>query len=213
MIYILGAIFLLGALTIMVRGSSTPGGGIDEERLIIRISEVQAYGRELEEAISYIFQNAHSEADIRFAHPDADVTYGDITDTPSRQVFSRDGGGATYRPPASDIQTTPTNWVFSGNNSVPQIGSDKNDLVAFLPNVSQAFCMLLNDKNEIDNPSDAPPQDTNSFDITSLFTGAFGGTDIVGTIAINGTKMEGCLEGNGTPPSGAYYYYRVLMPR
>ena len=67
LIYILGAVFLLGALTIMVKGSSAPGGGIDEEALIIRVSEVQNYGRELEQAVSYIFQNGHSEADIRLS--------------------------------------------------------------------------------------------------------------------------------------------------
>lgn len=213
LIYILGAVFLLGALTIMVKGSSAPGGGIDEEALIIRVSEVQNYGRELEQAISYVFQNGHSEADIRFAHPDADSAYGMITDLPTRQIFSRDGGGAIYREPPNGIQTTPTDWVFNGDNNVPQIGSNNNDLLALLPNVTENFCISLNDITDIENPSNTPPQDPDAFSITTLFTGSFTGSNALGTAALNGSRLEGCLEGSGTPPAGTYYYYRVLLPR
>jgi len=213
LIYILGAIFLIGALTLMVKGSSTPGAGIDEESLIIKVSEVQDYGRELETAISYIFQNGHSEADIRFAHPDGDSAYGTITDTPTRQVFSRDGGGATFRAPPTGIQATPTDWTFNATNNAPQIGSDNNDLIAFLPNVIEGFCILVNENSNIENPSDTPPQDPNNFDATTIFTGTYTGTNDLGTDALNGLKMEGCLEGSGTPPTGTYHYYRVLLPR
>lgn len=219
LVYILGAVFLLGVLTVMVRGSSTPGGGIDEEALIIRASEIQEYGQELERAISYIYQNGHSEADIRFAHPNADSAYGVITDIPTRQVFHRDGGGATYRAPPTGIQTTLTPWIFNGRNNVNFIGSTdgtggnttSTELLALLSNVTIDFCMLINEKNNIPNPLEEPPQD-NNFASTAIFSGDFLLEATLDAPGLEG-KMEGCFEGDSTPPAGTYHYYRVLLPR
>ena len=219
LIYILGAIFLLGILVVVVKGSSTPGSNIDREALLIRVAEVQAYGQELERAVAYIMRNGHSEADIRFAHPDADPAYGDITDTPTRQVFAREGGGARYREPPSDIQTTPTptDWIFNGENNVIAIGTNTFggttglELIALLPNVTQNFCMLINDKNDIDNPGDTPPQDSNVAG-NNIFTGTFSVGVTLDAPGLGG-KMEGCFEGDNTPPSGTYHYYRVLLAR
>lgn len=213
LIYILGAIFLLGLLVITVRGSNTPGAGIDPEQLAIRVAEVQQYGDELERAVTYVLRNGHSEVDIRFAHPDAASAYGDITDIPSRQVFSRDGGGAAYREPPRGIQTSVTPWVFTGLNAIPSVGSNNLDLSAMLPNVTKDFCTMVNDKNNIDNPLGEPPQDPDSFDISGLYAGSFTGTLQIGTAAQIGSKLEGCVEGNSTPPSDSYHYYRVLLVR
>ncbi len=220
LIYILGAIFLLGLLVVMVKGSSTPGSNIDRESLLIQVAEVQQYGQELERAVAYIMRNGHSEADIRFAHPDADSAYGDITDIPTRQVFATTGGAAKYRPPPNDIQTTPTNWFFSGENRVSDVGTDDTnnssaDLIAVLQNVSAAFCVLINDKNNITNPSDTPPQDDSTVELTTEFAGAYNATQLIedsGALFFN-SKLEGCFEGGGTPATGTYHYYRVLLAR
>ena len=220
LVYILGAIFLLGLLVIIVRGSSTPGGGIDQEQLAIRVSEVQNYGQELERAVAYILRNGHSESDIRFAHPDAASSYGDITDTPTRQVFDRQGGGAAYREPPSGIQTTVTPWHFTGANRVGRVGSNavsarSADLVAILQNVSEGFCVLVNEKNDIDNPGGSPPQDGISVEVATPFVGTFTSTHLIedsGAVYLP-TKLEGCFEGNTSPPAGTYHYYRVLLPR
>lgn len=221
LIYILGAIFLLGLLVVIVKGSSTPGSSnIDKETLILRVNEVQNYGQELERAIAYIMRNGHSEADIRFAHPDADVNYGVITDTPTRQIFSTTGGGAKYRAPPENIQVTITPWFFSGSNRIDDVGtheasSASADLIAILPNVTENFCLLVNEKNGITNPLDAPPQDVGSAEITTEFAGTFSvGQPIEdSTNLIFNNKLEGCFEGGGTPPTGSYHYYRVLLAR
>ncbi len=220
LVYILGAIFLLGILVITVKGSSTPGAGIDQESLIIRVAEVQEYGKELERAVAYILANGHSEVDIRFSHPDAASAYGDITDTPTRQIFSRQGGGATYRAPANGIQTTVTDWVFSGNNEVTEIGTScgaKNcmDLVAILQNVNKEFCLLINNKNGITNPSEAPPQDQTNVQVSTVFTGTFTASALIADTPTGYLfgHSEGCFEGDTTPPAGTYHYYRVLLAR
>lgn len=220
LVYILGAIFLLGMLVVMVKGSSTPGSGIDQEQLMIRVNEIQQYGNELERGIAYILRNGHSEADIRFAHPDASSAYGDITDTPSRQLFDRQGGAATYRPPPNGIQTTATDWLFTGANRVGDVGTNaasatSADLIALLQNVTQGFCLRMNEKNSITNPSDAPPQDEDDAEIATPFVGTFANTQLIedsGAIYLS-TKLEGCFEGDNDPASGTYHYYRVLLPR
>lgn len=214
LIYILGAIVLLGLLVVISKGSVTPGAGIDAEQLMIRVSEVQNYGQELEQAVAYVLANGHSEVDIRFAHPDADSAYGDITDIPSRQVFSRDGGGARYRQAPDGIQTTLTDWAFNGDNTIPQVGSDAADLMALLSNVSENFCSKINDLNGIENPSNAPPQDADNFEITTIYTGVFNSSpQEMGGTTLNANKKEGCLKGSGTPPDNTYHYYRVLLAR
>lgn len=219
LIYILGAIFLLGLLVVISKGSVTPGAGIDHETLMIRVSEVQDYGQELEQAVAYVLMNGHSEVDIRFAHPDADSAYGDITDTPTRQVFSRDGGGARYREPPEGIQVTPTNWLFSGTNTVQNVGTDCGayrcaELMALLPNVTESFCLALNQKNDIAPISNAPPQTDAGINITGAFAGVYNGANQIGDAAGSfNSKLEGCTEGAGTPPAGTYHYYRVLLAR
>ena len=223
LIYILGAIFLLGILVVVVKGSSTPGSNIDRESLLIRVAEVQAYGQELERAVAYIMRNGHSEADIRFAHPDADPAYGDITDTPTRQVFAREGGGARYREPPSDIQTTPTptptDWIFTAENAVGNIGTSCTDdscvdLTALLMNVSKGFCIELNKKASVENPSEDPPKDENNIAYGTAFVGTYQhGNNILDAALTLSQNIEGCVEGGGAPSTGTYHYYRVLLAR
>jgi len=221
LIYILGAIFLLGLLIITVRGSSTPGNNIDEEELILRVAEVQQFGAELENAISFILQKGFSELDIRFGHPDAAAGYGLITDTPERQVFDRNGGGAIYRTPPNNIQTIVTNWLFTAENNVPAVGSTNNadtdldvELIAILQNVTEEFCIAINDQNGVENPLDAPPQDDGNVDLTTPFAGVFAMSQTIGDTGniLDGQK-EGCFEGGGTPTTGTFHYYRVLLVR
>ena len=223
LIYILGAIFLLGLLVVLVKGSSSPGSNIDEEGLMIKVAEVQQYGNELESAVAIIMSNGFSESDIRFAHPDAASSYGDITDTPTRQVFSKQGGGATFRAPPTGVQTTVTPWTFNAENWVPLVGTGSGgcggsscvDLIAFLPYVSQSFCNIVNDKNDITGSSGPPPPDNGTVDITAVFTGSFNASyQIYDSGKVLGGEKEGCFEGGGaTPPAGTYHYYRVLMAR
>ena len=219
MIYIMGAIFLLGLLSIMVKGSSTPGAGIDQETLILRVNEVQQYGQELERAVAYVLRNGHSEVDIRFAHPDASSSYGDITDTPTRQVFAREGGAAAYREPPDDIQTIITQWNFSGRNTIKEIGTtcaadSCSDLTALLMNVSKDFCLLMNEKNNIENVSNNPPQDISNLNYATIFTGSYQHANwLEDTAGDLSGHLEGCFEGGTDPPAGTYHYYRVLLVR
>lgn len=225
MIYILGAIVLMGLLVIVVKGNTTPGAGIDSETIVIRASEVQRYAGELERAVGYILQNGHSEADIRFAAANAPVAYGNIaTDTPlTRQVFSKTGGGALYRDPPAGIQTTTTPWQFYGKTHIKGMGSDtvgvrKGELIAVLPNVTQAFCERINELNgqNLNLSADLDPSSNGC-----IYAGS--GNEFTGTFASGGTAntidaalftqippKEACIR---CQSDGALHYYHVLLGR
>lgn len=145
---ILLAVVLLGLLTAVIQSTNRPeSANIDDETLVIRATEAQRYASELERAVLFILQNGYSEVDLRFAHPDAHADYGTITDQPGRQIFNKDGGGASYRAPPEDINDGSA-WEFYAGTDLPGIGSDKADLVAVLPYVTQAFCEKINALNQ-----------------------------------------------------------------
>src|SRR5687768_1759532 len=97
LVYILGAIFLMGLLIVLLKGSFQEGTSIDSDKIIIQAGEVQRYATQIEIATGYILRNNFSETDLRFAHPSAPAGYGLITDQPRRQVFDPSGGGAQYQ--------------------------------------------------------------------------------------------------------------------
>lgn len=142
---ILIAIALIGALTLAIQGSGTQDANIDRETLILRVSEVQRYGSELERGVTFIMQNGFSESDIRFSHPEAHADYGDLSaDSDKRdQLFDREGGAAKYRDPPPSINDGSA-WEFYGHTALADVGSDAAELIAVLPNVTQAFCDAVN---------------------------------------------------------------------
>lgn len=220
-IYVLGAIFLMGLVLMMVRGSSQPGAGIDFESMRVKVSEVQQYGGELEKAVAFILSNGYSETDIRFAHPNAASAYGDISDEPGRQVFARLGGGATWRNPPNGIQIEESPWLFSGRQVVTKVGTTCSqdtcsDLIAILHNVTRDFCLEINDLNGTTNTGGEPPIETDGIQLEQMFTGAYTYASALNADELNG-KMEGCFEGSTGSEhlglDGRYYYYRVLLPR
>ena len=147
---ILLAVVLIGLLTAAIQGSNnSESANIDEETLVIRASEVQRYASELERAVKFIMQDGKSESDLRFAHPDAHSDYGDLSADadPSDQVFSSAGGAAAYRDPPSGINDGSA-WEFYGGSHIPGMGTESRaELIAVLPNVTQAFCDAINTIN------------------------------------------------------------------
>lgn len=146
---ILIAVVLVGLLTAAIQRTNRPeGANIDKETLVIRVTEVQRTASELERAILFIMQNGKSESDLRFAHPDAPPDYGDLDGDadPSDQVFHRLGGAANYPAVPADVNDG-SPWEFYGGTHLPGVGSDKADLIAVLPNVTQQFCDRVNALN------------------------------------------------------------------
>lgn len=214
LIIILIAMALIAALTVAIQGSSQNNAHIDKETLILRASEIRQYASELERGVAYIMQNSVSESDIRFAHPLADIEYGDLNaDTDkSDQMFAREGGGAQYKAPPSDINNGEA-WEFYGHTSLPDAGSSAADLVAVLPNVTEAFCAIVNSASGYSGQ----PQDSGTcihggaaqrFDDGTQFSGS-PNTTTEASFSIKPAK-EGCIE---CTSDNSFHFFHVLMSR
>lgn len=229
---ILLSIALLGLLTAAMRYSSnSSGAGISKEKLLLNMTEVRHYATELEHGVNLVMQNGYSEVDIRFSHPDASSDYGDLDDDsdPGDQVFHRDGGAATYRSPPSGIQVTFSPWEFYGGTALPDVGTDRPELIAVLPNVTENFCEKINEVNGYD--FETQPADTGASTANSASAGGclYGGdaarfgdsvqfydspsktpntTDE--TSFSHTPAMEGCVKCSSDEN---YHFFHVLMAR
>jgi hypothetical protein len=221
LIYILGAIFLIGLLVMLMRGSFQEGSGIDPERNALLATQVQKYGADLERGVRNALQNGYSETELRFSHPNAPSSYGLISSIPQRQVFASEGGGVEWKAPPTGVQATSAPWMFVARNAVTQVGSTCaaagcTDLIAVLPTVTRDFCLEINKLAGVTNPSGNPPREVDALSLSPLFTaGTFGYDQALNTTGGHtNARLEGCIEGNGgDAPLGSYYYYRVLLAR
>ena len=160
LVYILLAIVLLGALTVALRNNNTGGSGdIDKESMIIKAGQVQKDANELAAAVNDLLGNGISESDIRFAHDDAATEYGNIDDDPQNQIFGKEGAKATYKKPPENINDG-SPWEFFGSSRIVQVGSDRAELIAVLPNVTEAFCKGINSQLGFD-PTIQPKDEVN----------------------------------------------------
>lgn len=223
---ILIAVALVGMLTAAVQYSSRPeGSNIDNETMTIRAGEVQRAADEMSRAVLFIQQNGVSESDIRFAGPGMHADYGTLDATPdnnTHQLFHARGGAAKLRKLDDDILATPgQNWEFFGSTAIPQAGSDKADLVAVIPDVTQQFCAKINQLNGLAGQ----PVDDGSTGGTCINAGASGrfgsGSPTAVTYASAPNTMDAssfsklpalqaCVQ---CAADNKYYFYHVLLAR
>lgn len=148
MFFILLAIVLIGLVTAAIRMGGMDNANIDNERATVIASRVKQYAGELERAANFIFSNTRlSEEDIRFGHANAPADYGVIgPDDEDRvyQLFHTRGGGAEYAVPNGDANDG-SPWEFFGVTALPEVGTDRADLVAVLPNMNETVCGKLNE--------------------------------------------------------------------
>ncbi len=218
--FILLAVFLIGLVTAALR-SGGEGANIDKETILIRASQVRQYASELERGVAFIMREGHSESDIRFAHPNAHTDYGDITNNPATQVFSETGGGVEYMLPFSDISSA-TYWEFYGNTHAPDVGADnagdeRPELIAVLPNVTEAFCIRINAMND----QNATPKEDAGCDINNTAL-RFSSSTLYQDGAVNvldndpvtsftaKPAMQACVQCGG---GASYHFYHVLLAR
>lgn len=221
LVYIIGAIVLLGLLFAILRGNYHEGSDIDAEKAAIYISKVREQAADIERAVAFIQQNGFRESEIRFAHPDADAAaYGSISDEPGRQVFSGEGGAAEYKLPPPGINDG-TAWQFYATTHIPQIGTDteagrRSELIAVLPDVGKAFCFQMNaalrQRINLDVATD-PASKGCVYDPGDEFAGAFAeGSDanfIDHTKVTHLPPRELCVRCS----DGSFHYYRILLER
>lgn len=229
--FILIAIGLLGLLTITFSRSSKNNDSGDYEQTQIAASEILRYAKSLENAVQTLLAKGCSENEISFENNVvAGYTNSNSPAENSCHVFRSAGAGMTYQEPKDqwlDSSQTASSgygeWFFSGQSRVIEVGTDCTssapqcrELSIVLPFLDLDICLSINTQNDINNPSDEPPQDSGTaftYDDTHKFTG----TNFFGN-AINPTgnqlhgKYHGCFKGD-SDPSGGYHFYKVLHAR
>lgn len=224
LIYILGAIVLMGLLIIISKGSYQPGAGIDEESSALKVTQIRRYSSELERGVAFAMQNGSSETELRFAHSKALAAYGTYGTTPKAEIFHPQGGAVEWRDPPTGIQTTVAPWVFTAANTVKQVGSQCTDatctdLIAVLPNLTKSACVQLNKSIGTPNVDGSPPKETGTFRLNTLFAGAYTYNQNIDVTGEHLTRQpEGCFEGAHASDAnlgltGRYYYYKTLLVR
>lgn len=217
---ILIAVVLIGLVTAAMRSNGFGDATIDPEQLTVNATRVKQYASELENAAVIILTNGASEEDIRFSHPDAPADYGnDYNVTPAAQVFSPKGGGAEYRSPPPGVQNTAAPWEFFGHTAIPGAGGDRAELVAVLPDVTQAFCDKINAMN---GQTTATPTDSGAAQTGCVYGGdalRFDGGVLYDDAATNTADeasftvvpaMEACVS---CAADGKLHFYHVLHVR
>lgn len=218
--FILLGIVLLGLVTAAMRSGGLEGSNIDRETGAINISRLKDQANAIERGIAFIMQNGPSETDLRFAHANAAAEYGNNASiTPQFQLFNRSGGGVEYLPPPPGVNDG-SDWEFFGNTHLPQVGSDKPELVAVLPNITEAVCTTINQQTGYTGtPTDSGGGSGTLGCIHSDPGSRFSATTQFPSLASNATDegsfsikpaMQGCIT---CTADGSHHYFRVLLAR
>lgn len=218
--YVLLGIVLIGLLTVALRSSNGTKEDIDTEDLILKATQVERHAQEVAQAVASLLSEQTSEAELRFAPPDDNSTsYGDITTTPTKQIFSPQGGKIPYRAAPPGVQTTPSNWEFFATSRIPQVGSDRSELIAVLPNVTQAFCQVMNQhlgfaaaSQPTDSSTGTSPDCVQGLN-ADRFAGTFNDTSpnvLDKTTFSKLPALEACVK---CASDNTYNYFYVLMAR
>ncbi len=146
---ILIAVALFAALSYAVTQSTRSGSGSTErESSALNSATITQHPTALRTAVVRMVLGGMGAEDIGFESPAA----GDFNDASSNQrVFHPSGGGAVYQTAPEDAMTSAYSgrWYINYNFEVPQIGrtgTAGNDLIAFLPGISQTICSRINEE-------------------------------------------------------------------
>ncbi len=240
---ILIAVALFAALSYAVTQSSRSGGDASRETNILNAAQLTQYPVTVRTAALRMIIDGYQDTQIAFTKP-----YNTATVSDPLLVFNPLGGGAIYQNAPSEVMDNGSagEWFFNMNYEIPQIGSSVasstlgNELIAFLPGVSESVCKRLNQEAGIltdprqDNPvatadlSGGTGADTGDYDFdidtpstdipsseTVLQTGAYTGSGGVSSYSANITdgKPFGCFRNGGTAPDNAFVFYTVILER
>lgn len=224
--FILLAVALMGFLSaVLSRGSSSTNQTGDVERARIIASSLLQYSKSVENAVQNMLLQGISENDLDFV--DIDATYDNPNCTERAcEIFDAQGGGIPLRSTADVISDTnfTNDWIVSTGNRIGGMGCDDadhscRDLLLMVSGVSDTLCKQINAINDIENPSNAPPQQQH-VEEGDPFTGSFssntnnrilGGTNASNESPQVANKTVGCVtKFNGTATN---YFYQVLIAR
>jgi len=211
-VFILIAVVLFGALSFTVmRGSSSGTSMMTNEQAYTSARQIMAYGNDVQQAVRRIGLRGIADTGISFANPIVTAGYDNAAcTTPGCRVFDAAGGGLAWVSPSPGLNDG-TEWLYT-TNQIPGVGATTGaELMLLLRNVPLTVCGKINEIVSFGPVGGPPPQDTSVISLAQ-FTGAYGATVLDdGTNFIR--KRQGCFQGGGTPPTGTYHYFHVLLAR
>lgn len=148
---ILIAVALFAALSYVVTQSTRSGSGsADREKNVLSSAQMTQYPTALRTSIIRMVLAGVGIEQIVFNSPSNPIASTNL------MVFHPNGGAAGYQDAPADLSATGTStlgWRYNANFQVPGIGVDGsggNDVIAFLPGVSDGVCKQVNEELGID---------------------------------------------------------------
>jgi hypothetical protein len=225
---ILIAVALFAALSYAVTQSSRSGGDSGRETTILNSAQLAQYPNQIRTAVLRMNIDGTAVESVRFNTP---ANFGDL-DAPRIGVFHPEGGGAVFQNANPDMMraggVNPTGaWTYNMDFEVPEIGISAtgnagNDLIAFLPGVTEAVCDRINQEAGIQETAGGePPQSANLSATYALNMVDDGTTDyaITGNVELTATDPATALDGQpfgcfeNVADSNNFVYYHVINER
>ncbi len=232
---ILIAVALFAALSYAVTQSTRSGSGDSSgEKNLIGSAQLAQYPAGVRTAVVRMILGGVPVEELRF-DPPSSYTTGDYSSNPELlkyNVFHPTGGGAIFQAAPADVLAPGFSgeWIFSSQFQIEGVGSTEasagttgNDIIAFLPGVTQSVCRKLNDElGIIDNTAtnkipanlgggmSSYAEPVGMGGISPNVTGI--NVSFVGTIGSTGPSLEGQPFGCSMVGT-TYVYYHVLVER
>lgn len=213
LIYVLIALALLGALTMLLSEQGSESDDLSYERTKLLTTKVTAYAASAKHVVDQMTMTGTTMANINYSLPSTPEF-----ETPPHihKIFHPDGGGLNYfagtAPPFDGVAATPPNgWYFNEVN-VEWTPTSAPDLVFTAYMIDEQICRQIN--KDITGSTDIPVLTSNSL-MHSFLPPALGG----GTTELNRGLCEDC-EGypsmcvsNGFGAQPNYGYYNIIVAR
>lgn len=238
MVFLMVAVVLFAALGYAVSESmrSSDPGVFAREIAKNSATDIFQFTSGVRNSVQGLVIDGISDTEISFENPEVE-NYENANCTSEKcKVFSASGGGIYYVTPSLewlDHKYASSNhygtWIFSGNTCVAGVGTGDTDcdtdgdtgteeLIIFLPYIKKSICTEINKRLEFNLSSGAPLKEgSNAWSPGAdapKFTGSYSDENEIGNIATEYNRQRaGCFEGTGTPPSGTYTYYDVILAR
>lgn len=230
---ILIAVILFAALSYAVTSSSRSGGGGDasSETTLVNSAQITQYPASVRTALVRMIVGGRLVEDLIFDRP-SNFTEVQDSNRSRDAVFHPQGGGATsVRAPSNVMEDGELgDWFFTSEYQIENIGTTDlggsntaNDIIAFLPGISKAVCLSLNEQfgiqTENDSDSDGVPTGPTTLptDDMDLDNEGIGIAASASTHEIAGdfsAQPFGCFDSSATsnaPDQNVYYH--VLIER
>lgn len=222
---ILIAVALFAALSYAVTQSTRSGGGSTErEKSILSGASMTQGPTALRTSIIRMILGGVDVSQLKFNPPSNAFFIGATSDEQKELVFHPNGGGGVYQQAPADLMTGSSQgtWFYNGNFYIPNIGTNDNDLIAFLPGITQGVCEQINDEFAI-NLTDCAVTQGDMPDFTATETireNMIDGYSLPGTPQdLQGDNGGGTCQAFSGQPSGCFHdgtdfiFFSVLLER